>query len=1146
MVANVIFQRKNYRVPTGLWESAGFFLQRILDVVDTMPDEQGFNELRACIAAVLTLSDRVCERAGLERNQLGYELPLAEFPTIALKRFEHLAGLTSFTSRDLIELGVTRAQLRPFVLEATSYRDLLNSELGASPLERRPLTEFGSDLRLALPTAVSVAIRRLVIDGMYGTEFQLGYEKALSQSYQLLFSRTPVLGAAMMPPLRFSRIGSVYVAEAHLAADTDIALQMIFIVDGLARYSESDWTGVATIDRTAFEFVVSRIEEAAEAINVGASLVVSCGWGRGFAFGLPEVLRSGWDVRGISAADLATLSWCSEVEPLTMLRLIDGEKKLASAGVELQNFNGMLNLYAWAKSNDFHLVPHSSLPEDLIEGDGTFDLLIEQNALRRLRHQTLIDWDEHCLASPSGEAVVVRRHTSSAMFSEDRGQPLYVSFDDATRRRLRGVYVAPSFRLWCTAVGSADDDLDLRHRVWDAAVHWMIRVAPLIDRRCGATIPQDVTWTIDLSNFRLGEQPPTSEEVRHAHSLLNTEIHSESAQVTTVLRAEFAPAFAAPENTAEAAVVEGLIEGCFKLAGMEEAFGAERRALVNAIVPNPWARHFHTLPASGYRDYVRAQVLGQVRLINQMDDATVRVGLGWKARKRAGGARIEGIAECTEFLNALADEVFNELKARLAQYDRKKVVEEMLLNHEAAEVDRGEWDRTSRAVLALRQDEEEALTVISERQGRLNSACLASRLAVEIALCECPLQGGRSPSKWDLDRLLVRVALLYRLGNESDAIKWCALEPVILISPAGDVQFSTAFADTVVEPFGRMFHSRRTRAEASRYEQHFAAPPNSREPLSSILDKRFVSAWEAEFGFSVDELVKLLDTLDELGLARESAVFAIDGESLIDALAQAVGNQRAASFLDRFSLVHRDRWDRTPSGFDAKDWYPWRFSRRLSLLSRPFVRLDHSDSPCYVVAPGLIRAGVHNSLRRALDGELPPDSFGSADMKGWIGTRSSEKGHDFNESVASLLRKDDWEVRCNIELPAALNQKLNKDYGDVDVLAWKHGDQRILAVEAKDVGMARSEGEIARQLYEFRGELFESGEPDRLLRHLDRVSVLRQHLADLKRNLGLPEDAVLIDPWLVFSSPVPLQLVERLNISVAPLGNLLARLRESR
>ena len=778
-------------------------------------------------------------------------------------------------------------------------------------------------------------------------------------------------------------------------------------------------------------------------------------------------------------------------------------------------------------------------------GDGPFLLVIEQNALRRLRHETLVDWDEHSLMLPDGKFVVVRRHTNSAMFSEDRRQPLYVSFDDAARRRLSAVYIARTFRIWCTAVDSADHELGLLYELWDAAAQWMTRVAPLIDERCGAAIPKDVRWVISFGDFRPTEQPPAPDEIRLAPTFLKSEVQSENAQITTILTAQFAPAFADPKNAAEAAIVEKLIEGCFRLADMEAIFQAERLALLDAIIPNSSARHVHMFTASTYRDYVRKRVPREVRLINRFDDATARIELGWKTRERASGARIEGIADCNKFLNALAGDLFNELKASLAQLDRKEVVEAMLLNHEAAEVDRDRWDKTSQAVLALHKDEEEAVAVITERQAQLNGACLASRLAVEIALCECPLQGGHSPGKWDIDRIVVRTALLHRLGNKSDAIRWCALEPVILISPFGDVQFNKAFIDTVVEPFGRMFHSERIRRKASRYEHHFASPPDSREPVASVLDGKFMSAWEAEYGFSVDDLLKMLDALDQLGFARDSAVLAINEKTLQEALAQAVGVQPATSFLNRFSLVHRDRWDKTPDGFEAKDWYPWRYSRRLSLLSRPLVRLNCSENSCYIVAPALIRSGIRNSLARTIDGELPPASFGSVAMKRWIGIRSSEKGHDFNESVASLLREDGWQVRSNIELPSVLNRRLDKDYGDIDVLAWKLGDKRILAVEAKDVGMARGEGEIARQLYEFRGGRFESGKPDRLLRHLERMRVLQENFPELKKNLGLSGDVFSIDAWLVFSDSVPLQFVKKLNINVAPLANLLARLADS-
>ena len=114
-------------------------------------------------------------------------------------------------------------------------------------------------------------------------------------------------------------------------------------------------------------------------------------------------------------ADPATLSWCSEVDPSTILKLIDAEMALESDRVDLVNMNALVNFHAWAESNDFHLVPLACLPIDLSTHDSGFRLVVEQIALIRLRHETLVDWDEHAIESPDGESVVVRRHTSSML-----------------------------------------------------------------------------------------------------------------------------------------------------------------------------------------------------------------------------------------------------------------------------------------------------------------------------------------------------------------------------------------------------------------------------------------------------------------------------------------------------------------------------------------------------------------------------------------------------------------------------------------------------------------------------------------------------------------------------------------------------------
>ena len=63
----------DYRLLGGVWDNVGFYTQRVLDVVGTMPDEGQFGQIKKSVHSLLTISDIVCEKAGLKRFQLGSE-----------------------------------------------------------------------------------------------------------------------------------------------------------------------------------------------------------------------------------------------------------------------------------------------------------------------------------------------------------------------------------------------------------------------------------------------------------------------------------------------------------------------------------------------------------------------------------------------------------------------------------------------------------------------------------------------------------------------------------------------------------------------------------------------------------------------------------------------------------------------------------------------------------------------------------------------------------------------------------------------------------------------------------------------------------------------------------------------------------------
>lgn len=71
------------------------------------------------------------------------------------------------------------------------------------------------------------------------------------------------------------------------------------------------------------------------------------------------------------------------------------------------------------------------------------------------------------------------------------------------------------------------------------------------------------------------------------------------------------------------------------------------------------------------------------------------------------------------------------------------------------------------------------------------------------------------------------------------------------------------------------------------------------------------------------------------------------------------------------------------------------------------------------------------------------------------------------------------------ELVRIFGRKLDRDYGDVNVLAWHKSDRRVLNIECKDLQFRKTPVEMCEQVADFRGERGSDGKPDLLLKHFD-------------------------------------------------------------
>jgi hypothetical protein len=242
-VSNIATRRGNFRILEGVWESAGFHVQRIVDLLEGLPAGGRYGLLRESVYALLQLSDLLCERAGLTRHQLGADIPLEKLPQRIAASAGAMRRLVRFSTAELGEQGISLDRLAAFGFDPARRGDLVTEAIGHSTLERYPLALHNDEILFLLPTATSAAIRRVVVEQMDALNLREAFIQTLALEYGKLFSRTPLLGEKSGAPIEFKRTTSGLFAGVLTRVDHGLYLNFVFFVDALEDFDKAGLVG---------------------------------------------------------------------------------------------------------------------------------------------------------------------------------------------------------------------------------------------------------------------------------------------------------------------------------------------------------------------------------------------------------------------------------------------------------------------------------------------------------------------------------------------------------------------------------------------------------------------------------------------------------------------------------------------------------------------------------------------------------------------------------------------------------------------------------------------------------------------------------------------------------------------------------------
>lgn len=1120
-VGNIYSRTGNYLVLNGIWESSTFYLQRIVNVVDTFPDEnEGLQRIKESVHALLKLSHMVCTKAGLDKNELGNVDSVSHLSNSIASNSYNLRNSVRFSSRELAEAGLDKTLLHAFVFDPSRKQELLKENLGHSLLEMKPIAFDGDDIYLVLPNAVTAAIRRFVLARFKSESNRELLVYMLSKEYEDLFNTTPILGDSI-GEVKFQDMPWGTVCGIAHEQDEGHYIAMFFIMDTLEDFEDEGFTGMHMPDEESIKAIAGLSSDLQKQIaetpgfKSGMALFISCGVGRGkFALIEGEQIE-GWKEIDLSAADFSLLSHTHEMEPLNLWRIEDMRERLSQLNVMLQNVNGFLNMYAWAESLEGHLIPHAEIPEDHLSSHA-LNVVITQNQLIELRHQVASFIDVHVEKYVDGNWLKVQKEGVNH-FEEDNAEPLYVHIPSTRRSKPKGAYVTKN-RCWWFEVGSIEGGPDTatyhRSKMLET---WMVRAANPLDYLFGSLLGEGpILWRCVFDYEQIQGKDGVQEygTVIDAQNSIRFSVNRTTRTIEFIISEGFDKALFHPENIAERELVITLIKAVAEMAQTED-FDIEK--ITQEIVPNVNARHSHAFQSREFRDYIRELHDTNPIFINRFDDAMTRLGMGWLARDPNEGGNVTGKDNCLQFMNALVKKLEDNLCNELQKYNKKALINSVLLNFEVASVSRNRWHRTAAAVVGLRKDKAAALRSMNNYENRLNGIFQPSRNLLEMIICESLDEGGMLAGELELSQLMAQASHLFHFGGWSDLIRWDSMEARLIVRPLGDVHANHHFLDEVIIPFGHASSEYRYMDSIKKYEKNLKEPTVVPE-ADDLKMGEFLKAWKSEFGVEFDAYRRFIDSIENLGTDQEQAIIQLKRSEL---LKLADDEETGRKIVDSLKLESRSSWRVTPEGYSDKDIAPWRFRRRLSCLRRPLLQLNRVEDPEFVVCPGLLREGFASTFHNYFTGSYP-DSHLSPVMKTYAGSVRNKTGNEFNLLVKDKLIELGWQAHHEIKLTKVLKKSLDRDYGDIDVLAWDIVSKRVLIIECKDLQFRKTYGEIAEQLADFRGEINERGKNDLLKKHLDRVDQLQKHVSELAEFLNLSE-GILVESHIVFKNPVPMQ-----------------------
>ena len=460
-------------------------------------------------------------------------------------------------------------------------------------------------------------------------------------------------------------------------------------------------------------------------------------------------------------------------------------------------------------------------------------------------------------------------------------------------------------------------------------------------------------------------------------------------------------------------------------------------------------------------------------------------------------------------LQDIVNVCLTKVKLMVAEYDYKYLLR-MAVWHYDSLIWKREHDKVHNPaqILCFGRDENR-MQEIRNSELRLTRSGLGLRCLIEYLAAQ-PYEGGtKEIGDYELEYLATIMCEVVTYGSCCDMVMFDIADMRVGHLPSGRFGINHDEFEEKLSAFQVAYNEESVDGLVRKFPEVFKEKePNEQKQEDKFL-KKMDDAFRDDWGISFQELGRVCFYMSQMCVNRKVSILQVPEGMVVKEVCKVSGHDESIvrTAINRLALQARPSYLTAPEGYKGNEVYPWRYNREFSFIRRFIVKEKDANGEIYLTFGQRNALAAFQQLVLLLtEGHLNVPERENH-VKGIIAHYSGIKGAEFNEQVRNYLREHtmlmvvDYDVKID---PRHL-ESVDRNYGDIDVLAFDRDLEVLYNIECKDTVMAKNIYQMYLEIRKYLG-LNEDEKKDALIwKHYHRHEWLREHKQEMANYLKVAE-----------------------------------------